>query len=62
LLGLLQITKQTKFIVKSLLLVDIYYISIISFYQTFVKTDIILFITSLYKIDQIIKEKKAKAI
>jgi hypothetical protein len=55
-------TKQTKPAVKGLLLVDIYCISVVGFYQTFVKTDTISFVTSLYKIDQIIKEKETEAI
>jgi len=39
--------------------VNIYYISAIKFYQNLVQPNAIAFITSLYKINQIIKEKEA---
>jgi hypothetical protein len=55
-------TRQAKPVVKGLSLVDIYCISAVGFYQTFVRTDTISFVTSLYKIDQIIEEKEAEAI
>jgi hypothetical protein len=55
-------TKQAKPAAKDLSPVDIYCISTIGFYQAFVKTDTIPFVTSLYKIDQIIEEKEAEAI
>ena len=44
------------------LLVDIYYIGIVGFYQTLIKLDTKSFVTSLYKIDQLIKEKEDKVI
>ena len=45
----------------SLLLVNIYYISAIGFYQNLKRLNTIAFITSLYKINQIIKDKEALA-
>jgi len=39
--------------------VNIYYISAIGFYQNLVQPNTITFITNLYKINQIIKEKEA---
>ena len=44
-----------------LLPVDIYYIGTIGFYWNLVQPDTITFITSLYKIDQIIEEKETLA-
>jgi hypothetical protein len=46
----------------SLLSVDIYCIGAVCFYWTLIKPDIIPFVTSLYKIDQIIEEKEVEAI
>ena len=45
----------------NLLLVNIYYISAIGFYQNLRWPNTIAFITSLYKINQIIKDKEALA-
>ena len=42
--------------------VDIYCIGAVGFYRTLIKPDTESFITSLYEIDQIIKEKEAEAI
>jgi len=41
--------------------VNIYYISAIGFYQNLIQLNTITFITSLYKINQIIKDKEALA-
>jgi len=43
-----------------LLLVNICYISAVGFYQNLVQPNTITFTTSLYKINQIIKEKENK--
>ena len=40
-------------------LVNVYYIGAIDFYQNLIQPNAIAFITSLYKINQIIKEKEA---
>ena len=45
----------------NLLLVNIYYISAIWFYQNLKQPNTIAFITSLYKINRIIKDKEALA-
>jgi len=42
-------------------LVNIYYISAIGFYQNLKQPNTITFITNLYKINQIIKDKEALA-
>src|SRR5438477_3145387 len=42
--------------------VDIYCIGTVGFYRTLIKPDTESFVTSLYEIDQIIKEKEAEAI
>ncbi len=55
-------TKTIKRILTSLLLVDIYCIGVVGFYQTLIKPNVTPFITSLYEIDWIIKEKEAEAI
>jgi hypothetical protein len=44
-----------------LLLVDVYCIGAIGFYYNLVQPDIIAFTTSLYEINQIIKEKESLA-
>ena len=44
-----------------LLLVNIYYISAVGFYRNLIQPNTIAFITSLYKINQIIKDKEALA-
>src|SRR6266702_3449561 len=44
-----------------LLPIDICYINAIGFYQNLVQPDTIAFITSLYKINKLIKEKEALA-
>jgi putative effector of murein hydrolase len=41
-------------------LVNIYYISAVGFYQNLVQPNTVTFITSLYKINQIIKEKESE--
>ena len=41
--------------------VNIYYIGAIGFYWNLVQPDTVAFITSLYKIDRLIKEKEALA-
>jgi len=41
--------------------VNIYYISAIEFYQNLKRLNTVTFITSLYKINQIIKDKEALA-
>ena len=51
----------TKYL-ANLLLVDIYYIGVVGFYQTLIKLDTKSFVTSLYKINQLIKEKEDEAI
>jgi len=43
-----------------LLLVDIYCINTVGFYQNLVQPNTIAFITSLYKINRILKEKESK--
>jgi len=45
----------------NLLLVNIYYISAIGFYQNLKRPNTITFITSLYEINWIIKDKEALA-
>ena len=58
-----QTTKQTSSKqIASLPLVDIYYIGVVGFYQTLIKLDITPFVTSLYKIDQIIEQKEIEVI
>ena|ERR1700722_360986 len=55
----------TKIARKQLLnlpLVDIYCIGVVGFYQTLTKSNATPFITSLYKIDRLIKEKEMEAI
>ena len=44
-----------------LLPIDICYISAVEFYQNLVQSNTITFTTNLYKIDKLIKEKKALA-
>ena len=41
-----------------LLPVDIYYISAVGFYQNLVQPNTVAFLTSLYEINRIIKEKE----
>ena len=55
-------TKKTKRTAASLPPVDIYCISAEGFRRTLMKPDVKPFITSLYKINQIIEEKEVEAI
>ena len=55
------IKKRLKQALSSML-VDICSIGAVGFYQTLIKKDSMPFVTSLYKINQIIEEKKVKAI
>ena len=43
----------------NLLPIDIYYIGAVGFYQNLAQPNTITFITSLYKLNQLIKEKEA---
>ena len=45
-----------------LLVVDIYCIGAVGFYQTLIKPDAQPFVTSLYEIDRFIEEKEVEAI
>ena len=55
-------SKTVKKILAQLASVDIYCIGAVGFHRTLAKSDAQPFVTSLYKINQIIKEKEIEAI